>query len=71
MLTQPKGYVIIQIQVDRVQGYGEDQIALAIPDLSNIVAWVPMILGLPIISHIMNVIRERDIDTLATPWVNV
>ena len=35
MLTQPLGYVIIWVQVDRVQGYGEDQIALVIPDLSR------------------------------------
>ena len=25
--TRPLGYVIIQVQVDRVQGYDEDQIA--------------------------------------------
>ena len=27
------GYVVIQVQVDRVQGYDEDQIALIIPGL--------------------------------------
>ena len=32
-LTQPLGYVIIQVQVDRVQGYDKDQIAFVIPDL--------------------------------------
>ena len=36
-LTQPLGYVIVWVQVDRVQGYDEDQIALVIPDLSNFV----------------------------------
>ena len=35
---RPLGYVIIQFQVDRVQGYDKDQIALVIPDLSNFVA---------------------------------
>ena len=33
--TRLLGYVVIQVQVDRVQGYDEDQIALLIPDLSN------------------------------------
>ena len=33
--TQALGYVIIQVQVDRVQGYDEDQIALVIQDLSK------------------------------------
>ena len=70
MLTQPMGYIIIWVQVDGVQGYDEDQTALAIPDLSNFVAWVPMILGTPMISHVMNVIKEMEIDALATPWVN-
>ena len=64
------GYIIIWVQVDGVQGYNEDQIALVIPDLSNIMAPVPMILGSPTISYIMNVIKEREIDTLATSWVN-
>ena len=54
----------------RVQGYDEDQIALVIPDLFNFMAQVPMILGTPIKGCIMNAIREREIGTLATPWVN-
>ena len=64
------GYVIIQIQVEGVQGYDEDQIALVIPDLSNFVAWVPMILGTPTISCIVNVIKEGELDTLVTPRIN-
>ena len=35
---RPLGYVVIWVQVDGVQGYDEDQIALVIPDLSNFVA---------------------------------
>ena len=35
---RPLGYIIIWIQVDGVQGYDEDQIALVIPDLSNFMA---------------------------------
>ena len=44
------GYVVIQVQVDRVQGYDEDQIALVIPDLSNFAAKIPVILGTQTIS---------------------
>ena len=47
---RPLAYVIIWVQVDRVQGYDEDQIALVIPDLSNFVAQIPVILGTPTIS---------------------
>ena len=44
------GYVIILVQVDRVQGYDKDQIALVIPDLSNFATQIPVILGTPTIS---------------------
>ena len=53
-----------------VQDYNKDQIALVVLDLSNFVAWVPIILGTPTISCVMNVMKEREIDTLAMPWAN-
>ena len=68
--TRPLGYVIIQVQVDRVQGYDKDQIALVIPDLSNFATQIPVILGTPTISCIVNVMKEMEIDALAMPWVN-
>ena len=46
---RPLGYVIIRVQVDGVWGYDEDQIALIIPDHSNFVMRVPIILGTPTI----------------------
>ena len=67
---QPLGYVVVWVQVDGVQGYDEDQIALVVPDESKFVEWIPVILGTPTISHIVNVIKEREIDALAMPWVN-
>ena len=56
--------------MDGVQSYDKDQIALVILDLSNFVAQVPIILETPMISHIINVIKDREIDALAMPWVN-
>ena len=47
--TRPLGYMVIWVQVDRVWGYDEDQIALVILDFSNFVARVPVILGTPTI----------------------
>ena len=69
-MTQPLGYIVIQVEVDRVQGYDEDPIALVILDLSQVVVQVPVILGTPMISHIVNVIKETEIDALVMPWVN-
>ena len=68
-LTWPLGYVIIWVQVDKVQGCDEGQIALVILDLSDFVAWVPIILGTPMISHIVNVIKEKDMMPWANTWV--
>ena len=68
--TRPLGYIVIWVQVDRVQGYDEDQIALAIPDLSNFVAPIPIILGTPTISHIINIMKETEINALAMSWAN-
>ena len=68
--TRPLGYVVIQVQVDRVQGYNEDQIALIIPDFSNFATRVPIILGTPTIGRVVNVMREAEMDALAMPWEN-
>ena len=48
--TRLLAYVMIWVQVDGVQGYDEDQIALVILDLSNFVAQISVILGTPTIT---------------------
>ena len=68
--TRPLGYVLIWVQVDGVQGYDKDQMALVIPDFSNFVAWIPVILGTPTISQVINVMKEVEVDALAMPWAN-
>ena len=34
-------------------------------------AWIPVILGTPTISQVINVMKEAEIDTLVMPWANV
>ena len=65
--TRPLGYVIVQVQVDGVQGYHEDQTALLVLDDLKFVEQIPVILGPPTINHVM---KEREIDALAMPWAN-
>ena len=62
--TRPLGYIVIWVQVDRIQGYDKDQIALVIPDLSNFAAQIPVILGSPTISCIINVMKEMELEAL-------
>ena len=68
--TKPLGYVVIWVQVDGVWGYNEDQIALVNPDFSNFATTVPLILGMPTIGQVVNVMREVEMDALATPRAN-
>ena len=60
--------MVIQVQVDGVGGYDKDQIALIIPDHSNYVIRVPIILGTPTIGGVVNMMREVEMDALAMPW---
>ena len=62
--------IVIWVQVDRVQGYDEDQIALVISDLSNFVAQIPVILGTPTIGQVVNIMKEAEMDASVMPWAN-
>ena len=68
--TRPLGYMVSWVQVDGVQGYDKDQIALVILDFSNFATRVPVILGTPTIGQVVNVMKEAEMDALATPWAN-
>ena len=70
MHTRPLCYVIIRVQVDGVGDYNEDQIALLIPDLSKFTSRMPVTLGTLTIGRVLNVIKESELNVLATPWVN-
>ena len=61
------GYIVIWVQVDGVQGYDKDQIALVFPDHSNFAARIPIILGTPTIGCIVNVMKETEMDAFAMP----
>ena len=68
--TRLLGYVVIQVQVDGVWGYDEDEIALVILNFSNFATRVPVILGTPTIGQVVNMMREAEMDALAMPWAN-
>ena len=53
--------------MDGIQGYDEDQMALVVPDESKVMEWIPVILGTPTKTCIVNVMKEREIDALAMP----
>ena len=65
VFSWPLGYVIKGVQVEAVQGYNEDQVALVIPDSTGFGFQVPVTLGTPTINHIINVIKQSEINKLS------
>ena len=70
MYIKPLGYMVIWVQVDGVKGYDEDEVALVILDFSSFAARILVILGTPTINRVVNVMKETEVDTLATTWAN-
>ena len=53
------------VQVEGVWGYDEDQVPLVRPDSTGFGSWVLVTLGTPTINHIINVIKESEINELS------
>ena len=68
--TRLLGYMAIWVQVDRVWGYKEDQIALVILDFSDFASRVPIFQGMPTIGGVVNVMKDAEMDALAMPWAS-
>ena len=54
--------MIARLQVKEVAGYDEDVVFLVVPDESNFGKWVPIVLGTCTLVHVINVIKESEMD---------
>ena len=63
--VEPKGFVIVNVQIPCVKGYNEDQIVIVMDDPN--MKECPVLLGTPTIYHMMPVIKESEINQLAIP----
>ena len=66
--VQPKGYVIINLQVDAANNYSKDAIAMVIPDASKFASRVPMILGTCTLGRVVEAMKESELDSLTPQW---
>ena len=57
------GYVIINIQVEGIPSYYEEQVALVIPNVTQLGLKVPVILGTPTIHQLCHQMKESEIQT--------
>ena len=64
VFSWPLGYVIIRVQVEGVQGYYKEQVALVVPDSTIFGSWVLVTLDAPTFNQIINMIKESKIDEL-------
>ena len=66
--TSPLGFVILQVYKAEVTGYDEDVVFLVMPDESEFLRHVHLVLGTCMLCKIINVIRESEIDRLSVLW---
>ena len=64
----PIGYIIMRVQIDGISGYDEDQVVLIAQSCAKFVHRVPIILGMPTTDQAIAILKESEIDELATPW---
>ena len=68
IMVEPKGFVMMNVQIPCIKGYNEDQIAIVMddPGLKDF----QVILGTATIYRVMEVIKESEISELAVPWAS-
>ena len=67
----PLGFVILRVQVKEIMGYDEDVIFLIVPDGSEFSKRAPLVIRTCMLGHVVNVIKESELDMLSPPWVVV
>ena len=66
--TVALGYVIINVQVEGIPSYYEEQVALVIPNVTQLGMKVPVILGTPTIHRLCHQMKESEIETVPEEW---
>ena len=61
-------YIIINVQVEGIPSYYEDQVALVIPNVTQLGMKVPVILGTPTIHWLCRQMKESEIETVPEEW---
>ena len=66
--TTALGYIVINVQIEGIASYREDQVALVIPDVSGMGMKVPVILGTPAIHRLCHQMKESELKTVLEEW---
>ena len=61
-------YIMINVQVEGIPSYYEEQVALVIPNVTQLGMKVPVILGTPTINRLCRQMKESEIQTVPEEW---
>ena len=61
-------YIIINVQVEGIPSYYQEQVALVIPNVTQLSMKVPVILGTPTIHRLCHQMKESEIQTVPEEW---
>ena len=66
--TQALGYAIINVRIEGINSYNEEQVVLVIEDVSGLGMRVPVILGTPTIHRLCRQLKESEFETVLNEW---
>ena len=66
--TQALGYTIINVRIEGIGSYSEEQVMLVIEDISGLAMRVPVILGTPTIHRLCRQLKESEFETIPDEW---
>ena len=66
--TQALGYTIINVRIEGIGSYNEEQVVLVIEDISGLGMRVPVILETPTIRRLCRQLKESEFETVPDEW---
>ena len=67
-VTEPLGYIVIQVQIPYVPSYDEDQVALVVRDDSCFISQCLVVLGTPTINWVIWAMKESELESAPEAW---
>ena len=67
-VTEPLGYVVIQVQIPYLPSYDEDQVVLVVSDDSHFITWYPVVPGTPTINQAIREMKESKLENAPEAW---
>ena len=61
-MTEPLGYIVIQVPIPYVPSYDEDQVALVVRDDSCFISHCLVVLGMPTINLVIRAMKETELE---------